>query len=543
MGTWIIILPPVITIALAMMTRKVRLSLIAGIVSAASIATNFSIIDTAKMSVTKLWQMTELQSLSSWDSFWSNYSLFICIFLLALGAIIVLINQTGAAKSYSNMFKEKVKSKKDAESYSLLFSFLLFIDDYVSILTTGLIMKPLTDKFRVPRVKLAFLLDAMAASLCAISPISSWFAATIGPLRKTGVTDIVTKGTTIATDTFWVFLNTVPFTFYSIIIVASAIFIVRKQISFGLMKKHEKTAEESGNLFGGKSSPEKERRGLNEISCGNSCSIVDFAFPIVTLVVLVLGVLLYSGNFYLFGGTNPFTKALQDAEISIALFSSSTLTLIFSILYYVLRKKLRVSEIPSVIANGIKLMFPSVTILVLAWTFGEILKSDLQTGQYLAEVLVGLINIKLIPVMFFLASLLTAFTTGSAWGTMAIFIPIGIQMILSFMQISQPIAASSVPILFPLIGAIISGGIAGDHISPMSDTTIMSSTSAGANHIDHVQTQITYAVPVIIASAAAFLSAGLLMPYGRLISFSASAAIGITLSFTILKIRNCLTSK
>ncbi len=538
-NSWIVLLPPIISLVVAFLTRRVVLSLFLGITSAVFIATNFSIAQTIVMVVQKIWLTTELSSLASWKTFWANYNLFICLFVFIIGVVVELINHTGAAATYSKFMGKRLKSAKYTEMSSLILSSFLFVDDYFNSLTTGSVMHSLTDRFKIPRVKLAFLVDSMASPLCVLVPVSCWSAAIIAPLRNAGITDIASKNVTVNTDTFWVYLNMIPFMFYSFIVIASAWFIVLNRISFGSMSKQEKIAQKTGNLFGGKKPIARKIREVSEYATENS-SLWDFVVPIFMLFVSVMLGLLYSGGFYLFGGNNSLLRAFQNSEIAIALFLSSIFTLLFSILYFLLRKTLKPKEIPSIALEGINLMLPAIIILILAWTLGGLLSNDLNAGQYLAQILVGSVQVQFMPIMFFLISFITSFVTGSSWGTMAILIPIAVPMLFSFLNLPVPTAAENIPMLFPVLGAIVSGGIVGDHISPISDTTVMSSASTGSHHIDHVKTQMTYAIPIMCATGIAFLASGFLIKYSLFIGMIVPVGIGIIISFSSLQIMQFL---
>lgn len=541
-NTWLILLPPIIALFLSVITRKVRFSLIIGIVSAAFIAKDFSMYEAMKASFSRLLETSSLRAFGSWEQFWSSYNLLIFIFLLILGMIIALINKTGATSAYSNFIRKRIKSARGAESASLLLSSLLIVDDYLSCLTTGVVMRPLTDRLRIPRVKLAFLVDSMAASLCVLSPVSSWFAAIIAPLRGAGVTDTTLHSTVVTTDTFWVFVNTIPFIFYSFVIVFSTWLVVLRRISFGLMKRHEEIARETGNIHGGGAEHSSSSRRLESVEVADG-SIFDFVLPLIVLMSSVFGSLLYSGGYRLFGGNNSLIQAFQASEISVSLFIGGLATLVVSIGYFFVRKRIRVHMIPSIFSQGVGLIFPSITILVLAWTLGGFLQNDLNIGQFLAQNLIGSFDVRLVPFIFFITSLVISVTTGSAWGTIAIMFPIGVPMIIALYGFSGVVSAVQIPLLFPMLGAIISGAIAGDHISPISDTTIMSSASAGVTHMDHVRSQITYSIPIVIAVGIAFLLSGFLISYGRVWSVMISLIVGLLSSASVFLFMNYWNKK
>jgi Na+/H+ antiporter NhaC len=308
------------------------------------------------------------------------------------------------------------------------------------------------------------------------------------------------------------------------------------------MYKHEKIAQETGNLFGGKTAPKYRMRKSHDRNIQNS-SILDFLFPIGTLSVSVIGGLLYSGDFYLFGGQRSFMQALQSANAALSLFIAGIAMTTISLIYFLIRRKLHVHEIFSVCKEGIMLMAPSVLVLLLAWTFGDILREELRTGHYLAGLFTGSVREYLLPTMFFIASTLTSFSIGSAWGTMAIMFPIAIPMVISFLQQTVPVQPDQLSMLFPVLGAILSGGVLGDHVSPISDSTIMSSTGTGSYHIDHVETQLMYSMPPLIATGTAFIVAGLLIKATWYTSALISLTIGLTISFSTFTFINYLRKR
>ena len=263
-NNWLSIIPPLIVLVLAFTTRRVILSLLCGIISAALILNNFAPYQSLKTVISKIWTTSELGSLTSWDAFKSNWSLFIFLFLLMLGMIIVLVNHSGGAYAYGNYIKKKLKTQKAVQTSSLTLSLLFFIDDHFSALTVGSVMHALTDRFNIARAKVAFLVDSMAAPLCILAPISSWAAYIIMQLKKSGVSSVAQNGTYVLADPFLVYLKTIPFIFYSIIMIASVWFLVRRNLSVGLMHKHEAIANKTGNLFAGKTPKSRTTKELND---------------------------------------------------------------------------------------------------------------------------------------------------------------------------------------------------------------------------------------------------------------------------------------
>ncbi|MFA5075098.1 MAG: Na+/H+ antiporter NhaC family protein [Candidatus Babeliales bacterium] len=543
-NNFLVLLPPLITLSLAFITRKVKFSLLSGILIAAFIATDFSIKKILFKTFITFWQTINLSNLTSLKNFLSsnNSNMLIILFLFMLGIIITLINHTGASCAYGRFISKKLKTSKEAEVSCLALSSTLFVDDYFSSLTVGSVMYPVTDNFKIPRVKLAFLVNAMASSLCALSPVSSWMAAIVAPLTNAGISDQMGTNMLIASDTFWVYLHILPFIFYSIILILGIWFIVLRKISFGSIKKYEKIAQETGNLFGGKTATKIKIKAVSEKNLAKN-SLLDFIFPIILLSSSLIFNLLYSGGCYLFGGTNSIIKAFQAAEISYSLFISGFFTLTTSLFYYYSRRKIFFKEIGSIFFEGINLMLPAILVLILAWTFGSLIRNDLHTGQYLASKLVGNINLKFLPIIFFIISMITSVCIGSAWGTIAIMVPITIPMLLSISGLTPPIIAENLSIMFPVVGAIISGAIIADHISPLSDTMVMASASTGANLMDLSKIQLLYTIPIIVSTAIAFLLSGFLIQYGLLIASILPLLTGSFLNFAFLQFLNQLNKK
>ena len=537
-NTWLVLLPPLIVLFLAFITRKTIFSLICGIFAAALVFNNFSIFASLKTVASRIWTTSELASLKSYQSFINSWNPFVCLFLITLGIIVVLITYSGGAYAYAQAVKKKLKNKNATETSSLLLSLFFFIDDYLSSLTVGSVMSPLSDKFKIPRAKLAYLVDSMAAPLCIITPISSWSAYIVMHIKKAGLAQTFSNASSVPTP-FLTFLKTIPFIFYSFITITGVWFIVRHKISIGEMNKHETIAANTGNLFAGKIPNKKEIH--NEKNVKKDYSILDFLLPITTLIICAIGFILYFGNSILLGGSNNLLQTLQVTHTPKALFMGGICSLFFSIVFFLFKRKLGFRDLKDIFKQGFSSMFPTVIVLILAWSLSEILKNDLQTGQYLASLLVGALSINLLPVIFFVITAITAFAMGSAWGSAAVMIPIALPMLASFVKLNPQLLQNDFPLLFSVLGAVLSGAVSGNHTSPVSDTTIMSATSTGCYHMDHVKTQYTYSVPVLFCTATAFLISGFLSSYNIYLNIAVSLATGIFCNFTYLWIRNYWT--
>ena len=504
-NSWLVVIPPLIALTLSLATHRIVLSLFLGIMSATLIFHDFSIIPAIKTAATRLWETTEFANLFSWKAFLQSESLFIYLFLLMLGIIITIISTTGATNAYAAFVQKRLRSKKAAETSTLLLSLLFFIDDYLNVLMVGSVMPPVTDKFKVPRVKLAFFANAFAAALCIIVPFSTWAAYILRQLEHSGISTDGVPGVLIFETPFNLFIKAIPFAFYSFIIVTATFFLVRRGISFGIMHKYESIAEKTGNLFGGKTEPQT-KKGIT-LRHG---SLIDFLVPIV---LLVFGVFL--GLF------------LTNFSSAPALFIGGLIALGFSLPYFLIRKKLLLTQLPSVFHEGIMLMFSSLIMITLAWTFGSILSADLLTGQFLASKLIGSISLFLLPMLFFIVAALTTLMIGSAWGSMGIIIPIAIPMVTAMYPGTSPLTLQAAPMVIPTLSAVLAGSVTGNVFSPIADIVVMASTSTKSHHIDHVKSQQMYILPIFIATCLAFLMSGLLISYPTHINVLVSLSTGI----------------
>ncbi len=526
------ILPPLLVLTIGYLTHRVVLALSAGIVLAALVATNFAIPQSGLVIYDILCTNLELSTFFSTTQFWQTWNLFICIFLLSLGIFVTMLQYSGGAYAYGIFAQRKIKSAKSAETSSLILSTCLFADDYLSSLTTGSVMYPLTDTQKIPRAKLAFLVDSMAAPIAILCPFSSWVAAMMGFLRENGVNEQITATTLIVANPLTAFINIVPFIFYSFIVIASTWFIVRRRISFGIMRQHEQIALETGNLYGGTAAPKNNDRMIDHNP--QHTTLLEFFFPMFVLLVSVVGGILYSGNAAIFGGVNSIITACQESSAAAGLFIGGNFTLIICTIFFVCRGRIPIKEIPRIYWQGIKLMASAVLVLMLAWTFGDLLRDQLHTGEYLASLMLGSVNITLLPVLLYCVASVISFTIGTSWGTAAMLFPIAIPLVLSMTNSPAHVHLAQIPIFFPVLGAVLSGCLAGNHISPIADTTIMSSMSTRCGLKDHICTQIQYALPGILVTAIAFLLSGLLISYGLVIDMLASLTVAIGLNLLIL---------
>ncbi len=513
---FLVLLPPLIVIILAAITKNVRVSVGVAILFSGLVVNDFSLSGAMQTIVLRFWEVTELSSLSSWATFQEASYLPICIFLLLLGVLIELIQQSGGAYAYGSFIIDKLKSAKNAQRASLLLSLIFAMDDYFSSLTVGAVMRPVTDQFRIARVKLALLVNALASPLAVLFPLSSWVGQIIGSLRQAGISMVDTPQTLIIQNPFSLYLSAIPFLFYPLLVFVSIWFLVNRGLSFGLLAKHESIAAKTGNLFAGKVSVTRQpRKGLNNRSLA---SVWDFLLPIFLLVFSVI--------WFVWNG----------ATIFFSLFKGSLVAVVISILFLSIRGCITPRDVPHIIKQGVLLMASSVMVVVLIWTLSTLLQKDLQTGTYLASFVEGRLPVVVLPVLFFVAAVLISASMGSAWGTIGTLMPIAVPMVVSLSGVTTPVAPGHVLLLLPLVGAVISGAVSGNHLSPISDVMFMSATSAGCYHLDLVKIMVSFAIPVVIATTCSFFIVGFLLAagYGIGITVLASLALGALINFLIL---------
>lgn len=514
---WLVVIPPLLVLTLAFTTHRIVLSLFLGILSATFIFHDFSIVPAIKTALIRIWEKTDLQTLVSWDAFIHNDNLFIYLFLIMLGIIITIISVTGATRAYGTFVQKKLRDRRAAETSSLFLSLLFFIDDYLNVLMVGSIMPPVTDQFKVPRIKVAFFANAFSTALCIIIPFSTWGAYILRQIESSGIS--TGTGALISSSPLKIFVLAIPFAFYSFIIIAATFFIVRRKISYGPIYKYELIAEETGDLHGGKIFSKSQPSPDQAIPTDSS--MIDFLLPIITLVVSVFIGLIVT-NF----SPPP------------ALFIGGFTALAVTLPYFLMRGKLKISQLGNVFKEGFMLMASSLVLIALAWTFGGILTKDLATGEFLASKLLGTISISLLPILCFLVSTITTLTIGSAWGSLSIIIPIAIQIATSAVPGTHPLALSAIPVIIPVISAVLAGAASANGFSPIADIVVMASTCTRSHHIDHVKAQQLYIAPVFFGSCVAFFFAGQLMTYPLYLNAAISLIVGIAVTFGILFILN-----
>ncbi len=463
------LLPPVIAIVLALITKEVYSSLFVGIVTGALLYANFNI-ETAYVTMfTNDGFITKLAD--SWN-------VGILIFLVVLGAMVVLMNRAGGSAAYGKWASERIKTRKGALLSTFGLGCLIFVDDYFNCLTVGNVMRPLTDKNKVSRAKLSYIIDATAAPICMIAPISSWAAAVAGVMDEGNGLDL--------------FIKAIPYNFYSLLTILMIIMITLMNFDFGPMKRHEMNAL-AGDLYTTDARPYADAK---EDKISAKGKVIDLVLPVIVLIACSVAGMVYTGYE---GGADNFIDAFAGCDAALGLSLGSVVALLFTIVYYLCRRVLSFKECMSSIPEGFKAMVPAILILTFAWTLSGM------TGLLGADVFVSSIfegsaaGLKVfLPAIVFAVAVGLAFATGTSWGTFGILIPI-----------ITEIQGLGDEMLVIAISACLAGAVCGDHISPISDTTIMASTGGQCDHINHVSTQLPYALLVAGVSFVSYIIAGL----------------------------------
>ena len=459
------ILPPLIAIALALWTKEVYFSLLVGIFSGALMFANFNPLGALETTFTIMG-----------DKVQGNIN--IIIFLVLLGMLVALMSKSGATRAYGQWAVRSIKSKRGALAATSALGVLIFVDDYFNCLTVGTVMRPVTDAHKVSRAKLAYIIDATAAPVCIIAPISSW-AAAVGSSLPEGS----------AIDGFSLFLQTIPFNLYALLTLAMIVFMICTGFDFGSMKKSWQKQQEVGVDAG-----ENKDDLVVENAKGR---IFDLVVPILVLIVLCILAMLYTGGILEGAGV---VDAFANCDAALSLAIGSFCTLVVTFLLYLPRKVITFTQFAQSLVDGFKAMVPAILILTFAWTLSGVCGADyLNLGGYVSQIVSeSNMSLAFLPAIFFLVALGLAFATGTSWGTFAILIPIAMAVF----------GSDASNLMVVTISSILAGAVCGDHVSPISDTTILSSTGAQCNHIEHVSTQIPYALLVAGCALVGYIVAG-----------------------------------
>lgn len=458
------LLPAVVAIALALITKEVYSSLFIGIVVGALLYADFSFEGT----VLHVFNDGLIAVLCD------SYNMGILIFLVLLGTMVALMNKAGGSAAFGRWAGDHIKTRVGAQLATILLGVLIFIDDYFNCLTVGSVMRPVTDKHNVSRAKLAYLIDATAAPVCIIAPISSWAAAVSGFVE--------------GEDGLALFVSAIPYNFYAILTIVMMVGMVLMKVEFGSMAVHEKNAK-NGDLY---TTPDRPYANIQaEEKPDSKGKVIDLVIPIICLVICCVIGMIYTGRF--FSGTD-FVTAFSGSDASVGLALGSFFGLVITVVLYLVRRVLNFKECMDCLADGFKAMVPAILILTFAWTL-KAMTDSLGAKDFVADLVShsagSLMNF--LPAVIFLIGCFLAFATGTSWGTFGILIPIVVAV---FQDTNHSLMIIS-------ISACMAGAVCGDHCSPISDTTIMASAGAQCNHVNHVSTQLPYA---IVAAAVSFVS-------------------------------------
>ena len=466
------LLPPLIAIGLALLTKEVYSSLFIGIIIGGLLFANFSLEGT----------LLHVFNDGIANVLADSYNVGILVFLVILGTMVCLMNKAGGSAAFGRWAKEHVKSRVGAQLAVIILGCLIFIDDYFNCLTVGSVMRPLTDAHRISRAKLAYIIDATAAPICIIAPISSWAAAVAG-FAEDG------QGLSL-------FIQAIPYNFYALLTILMMVGLVLMKIDFGAMAKHERNAIKNNDVFSGESVYQQVEERFED----TNGRVLDLIFPILVLIVCCVIGMLYSGGF--FRGVD-FITAFSNSDASVGLMLGSAIALLITFLYYGLRKAMSFKEMMACLPEGFKAMVPAILILTFAWSL-KAMTDSLGAKYFVRDLVVsGAQGMQmLLPALIFLIGCGLAFATGTSWGTFGILIPM------------QSVFSMDQPLAIICISACMAGAVCGDHCSPISDTTIMASAGAQCDHVSHVSTQLPYALLCAGISFVTYILAGTLAYFG-----------------------------
>lgn len=466
-ATFWALVPPLVAIILALITKEVYSSLFIGILVGSFFYAGFSLEGVA----IHIFENGFCAVLSD------SYNVGILIFLVILGAMVSLMNRAGGSAAFGYYARNKIKTRAGAQLITVLLGMLIFIDDYFNCLTVGSIMKPVTDEHKVSRAKLAYLIDATAAPICIIAPVSSWAAAVSGFVK--------------GEDGFSIFIRAIPYNYYAILTIIMMIAIILLKIEFGSMAKHEANALK-GDLFTSDKITEEKASSENNAKG----KVIDLIIPIINLILCCIICMIYTGGFF---SGEDIISAFSNSDASVGLALGSMFAIVITIVFYLIRRVLNFQQCMECFPAGFKAMVPAILILTFAWTL-KAMTDSLGAAAFVANAMIksaaGLMI--LLPAIIFLVSCFLAFSSGTSWGTFGILIPI----VVAVFQDTNP------QLMIISISACMAGAVCGDHCSPISDTTIMSSAGAQCNHVNHVSTQLPYVLLVAAVSFVTYIIAG-----------------------------------
>ena len=495
-NTFWALVPPIVAIVLALITKEVYSSLFIGILIGALFANNFSPVGTLNTLV---------------DGFISkladSWNVGILLFLVMLGILVALMNKAGGSQAFGRWTHSRVKGRKSAMLATFALGCLIFVDDYFNCLTVGSVMRPVTDSHHVSRAKLSYIIDATAAPICIIAPISSWAAAVSGYIEGYNGIDV--------------FIRTIPYNYYSLLTIVMIITITLLDFDYGPMKKHEENAKK-GDLFTTEDRPYGD--DITDVTIETKAKVIDLVLPVVVLVVCCITGMVYTGGFF---DGESFINAFANCDAALGLSLGAIVALVIAIIYFLCRRTLTFKQTMDCVPEGFVQMVAPILILTFAWTLSG-MTGLLGGAEYVAGIMESAAGslFNFLPAIIFVVAALLGFATGTSWGTMGILIPIVV-----------PIFTNDFTLLIIGISAVCAGGVCGDHCSPISDTTIMASAGGHCNHINHVNTQLPYALTAVAISFVCYVLAGLIQ------NAVVCLAIGIVLMIGTLLVIRALTAK
>ncbi len=486
-ATFWALVPPVVAILLALITKEVYSSLIIGIIAGGFIYAGGNF----ETAVNHILFDGFVSSLSD------SYNMGIIVFLVLLGALVSMMNKAGGSAAFGRWASKHIKSRVGAQLATILLGCLIFIDDYFNCLTVGSVMRPVCDEKKVSRAKLAYLIDATAAPVCIIAPISSWAAAVAGFAKGAGAESGIS-----------LFISAIPYNFYALFTILMMVTIALMKFDYGPMKLHEKNALEKGDLF-----TTGDRVSSEDVEANPKGKVIDLIIPVIVLIIACVLGMIYSGGF--FSGEN-FIDAFSNSDASVGLVIGSAIAFVFTVAYLLIRRVISFKDAMGSLPDGFKAMVPAILILTCAWTL-KAMTDSLGAKIFISQLVEGSAGAfkMLLPAIIFLIAIGLSFATGTSWGTFGILIPI----VLSVFPTSDPLMIVS-------ISACMAGAVCGDHCSPISDTTIMASAGAQSNHINHVSTQLPYAMTVAVISFITYIIAGFVQNAFIVLPIGAAITIG-----------------
>ncbi len=496
------LLPPVIAIALALITKEVYSSLFIGILVGGLL---YAVPGATGIGAAFEGTLTHVFEDGIISVLADTYNMGILVFLVILGVIVCLMNKAGGSAAFGRWAAKNIKTRVGAQLATVVLGVLIFIDDYFNCLTVGSVMRPLTDKHRVSRAKLAYLIDATAAPVCIIAPVSSWAAA---------VASYAADG-----QGLMLFIRAIPYNFYALFTIVMMVSMILMKVEFGPMARYERNAQETGDLFSGNN----PYVGVEDDARETKGTVIDLVLPIAVLIAACIVGMLYSGNFFVPGDEaymNVVT-AFSNSDASVGLVLGSAVGLVVTLIFYLCRRVLTFHEMMDCLPEGFKSMVPAILILTFAWTL-KTMTDSLGAAEFVEGVVKGSASAfqMFLPALVFLVGCLLAFATGTSWGTFGILIPI-----------TQGVFPPDNPLSIICISACMAGAVCGDHCSPISDTTIMASAGAQCDHVSHVSTQLPYAISCAAIAFVCYILAGVLASAGAPGIIMLPVGILITIGF------------